>query len=180
MSLVKEKLFTVEDVYELPEGERAELIDGRFYMMAPPSRRHQEIVGELFGVIRDYIRRNNGFCKPYISPFAVFLNDDDRNYVEPDISVICDPSKLSDRGCEGAPDWVIEVVSPGSQRMDYMIKLFKYRTAGVQEYWIVDAEKNRVTVYNFSEDNIAEYTFRDKVKSGIYHDLEIDFSEIPV
>ena len=180
MSLVKEKLFTVEDVYELPEGERAELIDGRCYMMALPSRRHQEIVGELFGVIRDYIRRNNGFCKPYIAPFAVFLNDDDRNYVEPDISVICDQSKLSDRGCEGAPDWVIEVVSPGSQRMDYMIKLFKYRTAGVQEYWIVDSEKNRVTVYNFVEDNIAEYTFCDKVKSGIYHDLEIDFSEIPM
>lgn len=71
-----------------------------------------------------------------IAPFAVFLNENNKNYVEPDINVICDKNKLSDRGCEGAPDWVIEIVSPGSRRMDYAIKLFKYRSAGVQEYWI--------------------------------------------
>lgn len=178
MPLAKEKLFTVEEIYALPDGERAELIDGRFYMMAPPGRRHQEVVGELYRRISNYIKKNHGSCKPYVAPFAVFLNEDGKNYVEPDISVICDPNKLSDRGCEGAPDWVIEVVSPGSKRMDYMIKLFKYRTAGVREYWIVDTEKNRVTVYNFSEDDMAEYTFHDVVKSTLYDDLEIDFSEI--
>ena len=111
-------------------------------------------------------------------PFAVFLNADDKNYVEPDISVICDRNKLNDRGCNGAPDWMIEIVSPGSQQMDYMIKLFKYRTAGVREYWIVDKAKNRITVYNFEKDDMKEYTFTDSVKAGIYADLEIDFSKI--
>ena len=111
-------------------------------------------------------------------PFAVFLNADDKNYVEPDISVICDKNKLDDRGCNGAPDWMIEIVSLGSQRMDYMIKLFKYRTAGVREYWIVDQMKNRITVYNFEKDDMKEYTFTDSVKAGIYADLEIDFSKI--
>ena len=76
-----------------------------------------------------------------IAPFAVFLNADDKNYVEPDISVICDKSKLTDKGCNGAPDWIIEIVSSGSRRMDYYTKLFKYRTAGVREYWIVDPDK---------------------------------------
>ncbi|MDE5589145.1 MAG: Uma2 family endonuclease [Acetatifactor sp.] len=74
----------------------------------------------------------------YLAPYAVFLNADETNYVEPDISVICDKSKLDERGCNGAPDWIIEVVSPSTERMDYGIKLFKYRSAGVREYWIVN------------------------------------------
>ena len=178
MPLARENIYTIEDIYNLPEGQRAELIDGNMYMMAPPSRQHQEIAGELFGFIREYIKKNKGDCKPYIAPFAVFLNKDDKNYVEPDISVICDKNKLTDQGCLGAPDWIIEVVSPGSQRMDYMIKLFKYRTAGVREYWIVDKQKNRITVYNFQNDDVSEYTFHDLVKAGIYTDLEIDFAEL--
>ena len=76
-----------------------------------------------------YIRRNHKDCRVYAPPFAVFLNDDDYNYVEPDISVICDRSKIDTKGCHGAPDWVIEIVSPASVRMDYSIKLFKYRDA---------------------------------------------------
>lgn len=82
-----------------------------------------------------YVVQNS---KPYIAPFAVFLNEDDKTYVEPDISVICSPDKLNDKGCVGAPDWVIEIVSLGSRRMDYYAKLFKYRTAEVREYWIVE------------------------------------------
>ena len=111
--------------------------------------------------------------------FAVFLNEDDKNYVEPDISVICNPDKLDDKGCNGAPDWVIEIVSPSSQRMDYMIKLFKYRTAGVREYWIVDSLKNRITVYNFEEDTMQEYTFSEDIPAGIYQGkLTINLSNI--
>ena len=87
--------------------------------------------------------------------------------------MICDQSKLSDRGCEGAPDWVIEVVSPSSHRMDYMIKLFKYRTASVREYWIVDPGKDRVMVYNFAEDEMTEYSFHDVVKRGLNQDREM-------
>ncbi|MCD7957193.1 MAG: Uma2 family endonuclease [Lachnospiraceae bacterium] len=178
MPLPQEQIYTTEDIYGLPEGLRAELIDGRIYYMAPPARRHQRIIGELFAVIHDYIKKKGGGCEVDLAPFAVFLEDNDQNYVEPDISVICDPEKLTDKGCQGAPDWIIEVVSPASRRMDYMIKLFKYRSAGVREYWIVDPEKNRITVYDFSANEPGIYTFSDKIKVGIYPDLCIDFKEL--
>lgn len=179
-ALTQEKKYTIYDIYSLPEGERAELIDGQIYLMAPPNRRHQTIAGELFTTINNYIKLKNGICEPYIAPFAVFLNKDDTNYVEPDISVICDKSKLTDKGCLGAPDWIIEIVSAGSRRMDYFTKLFKYRTAGVKEYWIVDPEKNRILVYNFESEDIKDYTFTDSIKAGIYDDLYISFTDIDV
>ena len=174
------KEYTIDDIYALPDGQRAELIDGQMYMMAPPTRRHQRITLELSTIINNYIKDKGGSCEVDIAPFAVFLNEDDKNYVEPDISVICAPEKLTDNGCTGAPDWIIEIVSPGSRRMDYFVKLFKYRTAGVREYWIVDPEKNRVTVYLFDSDNTEEYSFSDTVKVGIYDDLEIDLSSINI
>lgn len=175
-SLQPDKKYTIQDIYDLPEGKRAELINGRLYNMAPPSRKHQRITGELFTSINNYIREQHGYCEVDIAPFAVFLMKDDLNYVEPDISVICRPENLTEKGCFGAPDWIIEVVSPGSRRMDYYIKLFKYRTAGVREYWIVDPEKDRITVYSFENEDSAEYSFEDSVKSGIFKNLEIDFS----
>lgn len=178
MPLPQERIYTIDDIYSLPEGTRAELIDGQIYYMAPPSRKHQDIAFALSRKIADYIDLKGGSCKTYLAPFAVFLNENDKNYVEPDISVICDQNKLNDRGCSGAPDWIIEVVSPGSWRMDYFIKLFKYRTAGVREYWIVDPEKNRITVYNFESEDAGEYSFEDAVQAGIYPDLVIDFREI--
>ena len=176
--LQQNKEYTIDDIYALPDGQRAELIDGQMYMMAPPTRRHQRITLELSTIINNYIKDKGGSCEVDIAPFAVFLNADDKNYVEPDISVICNPDKLTDKGCTGAPDWIIEIVSPGSRRMDYYTKLFKYRTAGVREYWIVDPEKNRITVYSFESDDTAEYTFSEAVKAGIYDDLEIDFNAI--
>ena len=180
MPLPQERLYTTDDIYTLPEGTRAELIDGRIYYMALPSRKHQDIAGELFSIIRNYIVNKGGSFKPYIAPFAVFLNADDKNYVEPDISVICDKSKLTDKGCTGAPDWIIEIVSPGSRRMDYLTKLFKYRSAGVREYWIVDPDKNRILVYNFETEDTGDYTFTDTVKAGIHPDLSIDFSQLNI
>lgn len=172
------KEYTVDDIYALPTGQRAELIDGQMYMMAPPGRKHQRIVLELSTIINNYMKRKGGACEVDIAPFAVFLNADDKNYVEPDISVICDRGKLTDKGCTGAPDWIIEIVSPGSRRMDYYTKLFKYRTAGVREYWIVDPDKNRILVYNFESEDTGDYTFSETVKAGIHHDLEIDFRSI--
>lgn len=178
MALAQNRIFTMEDIYNLPEGERAELIDGQIYMMAPPSRRHQEIIGSLYRKIADYIDMKRWACKVYLAPFAVFLNNNNVNYVEPDISIICDKNKLDDKGCNGAPDWIIEIVSPSSKRMDYYIKLFKYRTAGVREYWIVDPIREMILVYDFENDDYEQYSFSEIVKVRIYDDFEINFTTI--
>ena len=170
--------YTIEDIYSLPNGTRAELIDAQIYYMAPPNRKHQQLVNRLSQQITNYIDSKQGSCEVYPAPFAVFLNKDDTTYVEPDISVICDISKLNDRGCIGAPDWIIEIVSPSSRYMDYFTKLVKYRNAGVREYWIVDPLKNQITTYYFEDEIIEQYAFSDKVKVCIYHNFEIDFSEI--
>ena len=179
MPLPKSNTYTIDDIYALPEGQRAELIDGQIYDMAPPSPMHQELVMELSATLRDYIKKNGGPCKVYPAPFAVFLNEDDRNYVEPDISVICDPSKVDNRGYQGAPDFIIEIVSPSSQRMDYLTKLFKYRTAGVREYWIVNPLQRTVQVYSFegTEDSI-QYSFDDEITVTIYGDLKICVADL--
>ena len=108
----------------------------------------------------------------------IYLDEHTNTYVEPDISVICDPKKLDDRGCTGAPDWIVEIVSPSSKQMDYYKKLFKYRTAGVREYWVVDPDKNLILVYNFEQGTSEQYTLSDKVKAGIYENLVIDFRNI--
>ena len=178
MPLPKEELYTTDFIYNLPEGERAELIDGQIYYMAPPTFTHQRLLNKLSQQITNYIDSKKGDCEIVPAPFAVFLNKDDKTYVEPDISVICDKSKLNDKGCLGSPDWIIEIVSPASKRMDYHIKLFKYRMAGVREYWIVDVLKNRIMVHNFENETMEEYGFSDTVKAGIYEDLHIDFSSI--
>ena len=187
MPLPKSNNYTIEDIYSLPDGQRAELIDGQIYDMAPPSPFHQELVMELSATLRDYIKKNSGSCKVYPAPFAVFLNQDDHNYVEPDISVICDPNRINEKGCNGAPDFIIEIVSPSSQRMDYLTKLFKYRTAGVREYWIVDPDKKRIReywivnpmkqtiqTYFFGDvEDSNQYSFDDEISVGIYDDLKI-------
>ena len=178
MSLPKSQLYTIDDIYNLPDGERAELIDGQIYYMAPPSRMHQRISTRLASLIDQYIDEHQGSCQVYAAPFAVFLNDDSKNYVEPDISVICSPDKLTDRGCSGAPDWIIEIVSPSSRQMDYFTKLFKYRNSEVREYWIVDPSKQQILVYSFEQNTMEQYTFADTIKVGIYEDLHIDFSKL--
>lgn len=172
------RCYTIDDIYALPDGERAELIDGDLYMMSAPGMKHQYVVMELSYRIRDFIGKHNGSCQVFPAPFAVFLNADNTVYLEPDICVICDKNKLTDEGCKGAPDWVIEVVSPGSRAHDYNKKMLKYGTAGVREYWIADTEKDRIMVYSFERETMEEFSFSDKVKAGIFENLEIDFSEI--
>lgn len=179
MALLQGKIYTIEDIYSLPEGQRAELIDGQIYMMAPPNARHQDIIFSLSRKIADYIDENKGTCKIYLAPYAVFLNADDKNYVEPDISVICDKNKLDDKGCHGAPDWIVEVVSPSTQRMDYSVKLFKYRTAGVREYWIVNPLKKVVQTYSFEgEEDSNAFLFDEEIPVHIFDGLTIKISEL--
>ncbi len=148
MPMPQERTYTSEDYWNLPEGQRAELIDGRLYAMAPPNRIHQELVMEISATIHSHIKSKDGDCKVYPAPFAVNLNADDKILVEPDISVICDQNKLSDQGCKGAPDWIIEIVSPSSTRMDYSVKLFKYRTRWCSR--ILDSEPNEESRTNLS------------------------------
>ncbi len=179
MPFSKENTYTTDYIYSLPEGQRAELIDGVIYVMAPPNRLHQELVMNLSAEIREYIRKNNGFCKVYPAPFAVNLDADDKVYVEPDISVICDKSKIDNRGCNGAPDFIIEIVSLSSRKMDYTTKNALYSDAGVREYWIVDPEKQRTTIYRYEED-VAPMTlpFQQNITVGIYSDLNINIAEL--
>lgn len=169
----QEKIYTIEDIYALPEGKRAELIDGQIYYMSAPGLTHQRILGRLYQMIADYVNGHEGKCEVLPAPFAVFLKEDDINYLEPDISVICETSKLDENGCHGAPDWVIEIVSPSSRSRDYIRKMLKYGTAGVREYWIVDPEKRTVTVYNFEKDLMEQYLFQEDIPVGIYEDFTI-------
>lgn len=142
-ALRKEEICTIEDIYTLPEGERAELIDGRIYYMVPPSTRHQRILNYISTEINLYIRNNNGAYEVFPAPFAVFLDKDDKNYVEPDISVICDKDKITEKGCYGAPDW------------------------------IVDPIKNQILVYGYEQKTMEQYSFGDDVPVGIYKGFSI-------
>lgn len=180
MALAQPNIFTEEDYYRLPEDMRAELIGGQFYGMSAPSRTHQRILGYLYRIIGNHIASRNGSCEVYPAPFAVKLFEDDKTIVEPDISVICDQDKLTDKGCTGAPDWIIEIVSPGNPAYDYVRKLNLYLDAGVREYWIVDPIQKSIHVYHLVEERfkMISYTFQDEIKAGIYDDLCIDFKEL--
>lgn len=182
MEAARINFYTEEDYYNIPEDVRTELIDGQFYDMASPSRVHQEILNFLSTEINIYIRSKKGNCKVYPAPFAVKLFQDNKTVVEPDISVICDRDKLTDRGCNGAPDWIVEIISPSNPAHDYVRKLNLYADAGVREYWIVNPLEKTVFVYHLENDvfKAVSYTFEDKVKANIYDDLWIDFQELEV
>lgn len=171
---------TADDYWALPEGVSAELIDGDLWDLAAPSREHQEIAAELVTDLRLFIREHGGGCKAYQSPFAVNLFADDTTFVEPDVLAVCDRDKLSARGCEGAPDFVVEVVSPSSTGMDYVTKLSLYHEAGVREYWICDPMRRRTHVYRFDvgDDAPAIYPFGTPVPSGTFEGFSIRFADV--
>ena len=168
---------TIEDIYALPDGTRAELIDGRLYYIPTPTRTHQKITGEMYLAAAAYIKAYHKECEVYIAPFGVYLNGDDSLYVEPDLSIIRDTSRLSERGCMGAPDWIIEVVSAPSRKTDYAVKLNKYRQSGVREYWIVDPSLRTVLTYVFDDDRNVEdadlYPFEAEIESSLFEGLLI-------
>lgn len=170
-------IYTYDDILALPDGVRAELIDGRIYYMTSPSTAHQRLITKLLFAIYRHIETHKRSCEVFTAPFAVFLNGDHSTYLEPDLVVICDKDKIKPDGCYGAPDWVIEILSPSSRSLDSNIKLFKYRTAGVREYWLVDSMKELVRVYHFHPDveqqTYDEYSFSDSIPNGVYDDLLI-------
>lgn len=179
MPFWNEKDCTSKDYWNLPEGKRAELIYGKLFDIAPPNRMHQKLSAQLTKVIGQYIDMNHGDCEVYAAPFAVNLDAEDKNWVEPDISVICDKTKLTDRGCVGSPDFIIEIVSPSSRKMDYSRKNALYSDANVREYWIVDPERKTTTVYRYEEDAAPTIiAFSKDIQVGIYQELYINISAL--
>ena len=184
MALPKEERYTYADYLEWDENERIELIYGAPVMMAPPSRRHQEILTELTRQLANFLEGKK--CRVYPAPFGVrlFEQADDRpeavdTVVEPDLSVICDRDKLDDQGCKGAPDLVIEILSPSTQRHDRLTKLNLYQRAGVYEYWIVDPESRIVQVmlledglYRVADVCTAQDVIKVNTLEGCYLELE--------
>ena len=162
MALSQERTYTIDDIYALPEGQRAELIDGQMYMMAPPRTIHRRISSALHAAIYQYVKSEKGSCEVFAAPFAVFLNADDKNYVEPDISVICDKDMQS------------------GFTASEIVKQYKYRTAGVREYWIVNPMTKTVTVYDFEDESgTNQYTFDDEISVRIYRNLVLRISGLP-
>ena len=174
----KETIFTYADYLTWDEDERIELIDGEAVMMAPPSTSHQIISMEISRQLANFLEGKK--CLAIPAPFAVRLFEREgdppanvRTVVEPDISVICDRNKLDAHGCKGAPDMVIEILSPSNRRHDRLVKLDLYQRAGVREYWIVDPVKELTVVYRFEKETMEEFAFGEDVPAGIYEDLLI-------
>ena len=179
MSEQKNKEYTTDDILALPEGVRAELIDGKIYYMASSGRTHQQILAGITVQIYNYIKEHGGECQVYPAPFAVFIMNDKRNYFEPDIVVVCDPDKLDESGCHGAPDWIIEIVSPSSRTMDYYKKAGKYAEAGVREYWIVDPARKATVICRMEKgEGPVIHPFTDTLPSGVIEGLELNFQII--
>ena len=171
--------FTIEDYYALPDDKRVELIDGVFYDMAAPTVEHQLIAGSVHAQFLSYFRRKKGKCVPLVSPVDVKLDADNKTMVQPDVIVVCDKERITERVVNGGPDFVLEVVSPSSVLKDYVKKAGKYIDAGVREYWIVDPIEKRIVTFNFVEGNVPGiYPLGGKISVAIFdHDLEIDFDE---
>lgn len=170
--------YTTAEYYALPEEKRVELIDGVFYDMSAPTFVHQGIAGELYRQIANFIRENKGECIARVSPVDVRLDCNDRTMVQPDIVIVCDKSKIKRWGIMGAPDFVVEVLSPSTGRKDRHKKLAKYLNAGVREYWLIDPDKKVLFAYNFEDEEMITPMIRGlsgKVPVGIYEGrLEID------
>lgn len=174
--------YTKEDYFMIPDEFRVELIDGVIYDMTAPTTVHQFVIGEVFRLFSNYMHETKGGCIPYVSPVDVELEENDQTIVQPDIMILCkDRRKLLRKGrIYGAPDLVIEVLSPSTKKKDCTEKLHKYQQRGVREYWLIDPDEKKILVYDFSAEICPViYGFRDSIPVGIYNgDLTIDFAEI--
>ena len=180
----EETLYTYADYkeWELDEGERFELINGEAYAMSAPSTRHQAILMELASQLHFFLRGKP--CKVFPAPFDVRLfykaDESDNTVVQPDISVICDKEKLGPEGYRGAPDLVIEILSPSNTAIEMQLKMELYREAGVREYWVIDPENNVLTVYLLQGDIIytKNYKRTETVNVSVLPGLNIVLEEI--
>ena len=174
--------YTLDDYLALPDEIRVELIDGVFYDMSSPLNIHQLLAGEIYRILADYLRSKNAACLPFIAPADVQLDCDNRTILQPDVFVVCDRKKVPPRRIIGAPDLVIEILSPSTRKKDMNIKTAKYMNAGVREYWIVDPVKQKVLVYLFKDkdfDDVFLFGFDQKVPVKIFNgECSVDFADI--
>lgn len=172
--------YTTEDYYALPDDRRVELIDGVFYDMSAPGFVHQGVAGEIYYQIASFIRKRKGECVVRMAPVDVRLNCDNGTMVQPDVMIVCDRSKIKQWGIMGAPDFIVEVLSPSTRKKDSFKKLDKYMEAGVREYWMVDPKGKRLIIYDFeSELYPVVCGLSGKVPVGIYRgELEIDLDMV--
>jgi Uma2 family endonuclease len=185
-SLDLTKSYTYADYLKWTFDEAVELINGKIFRMGPASASfHQEITLNLVIIIYSVLKRKP--CKVFKAPFDVRLkrksadNEDIVDVVKPDLCVICDKSKIDSRGCNGAPDWVIEILAPGSSQKEKRFKFELYQEAGIKEYWIVEPEYKSIEVYVLQGDKfvgLAPYIDEDVVSPTIFPDLKIDLKEV--
>lgn len=186
MPLLKpEQQYSYVDYLTWPEEERWEILDGIPYMQATPTDKHQMISGELYRQFSTHLHGKS--CRIFHPPFSVILDEESnnsniRNVLEPDLTIVCDRSKLTGRGYKGGPSLIVEILSPSSVKRDKIIKLDKYEKIGVKEYWIVDPESNLVDVFILQADGrygrSEIYSSEDTIKVSIFSDLEIDLNSV--
>ena len=144
----RDKRYTINDYAALPEERRVELIDGVFYNMTAPTTFHQAAAGWIYTRFLEFVEKNRGTCYPFIAPVDVQLDQDDYTIVQPDVMILCDREKLKFNRIYGAPDFILEVLSPSTRKKDLTLKLTKYTDAGVREYWLLDPEKKQLIQYD--------------------------------
>ena len=177
----KEPLHTLDDYYALPDDQRVELIDGVFFTMDAPSVVHQMILGDLYLLFRECADRHGMPCAVFLSPCDVRLDRDNYTMVQPDLLVLCHEYDIRAKRHEGAPDLTVEILSDSTRMKDMILKLYKYQSAGVREYWIIDPKHRTVTVHYFDSEDYAPqtYDFSEKIPVGISGgECGIDFSRI--
>ena len=172
------RLYTVEDYHSWDESFRAELYEGTLIVSESPTRKHQGILIEIAAQLHNFLKGK--LCKVYPAPFSVRLSKEEESIFEPDIVVVCDESKLTERGCVGAPDLVIEILSPSTARMDKKLKYQKYQQAGVREYWIIDPELDllEVNVLRDKKYTTTIYNEEDKVTVTVLEDCVINLADV--
>lgn len=178
--------YTYADYLTWPEDERWELIDGVPYNMTPaPTPKHQEVLGELFRLLANWLKGNK--CRAYIAPFDVrlagaeMLDSEIDKVVQPDISVVCDPQKIDNRGCLGTPDMIIEILSPSTFKKDMGVKLALYESSGVKEYWVVYPLDETVMVFLLENGQYGKptvYSVPDEIPVKLFQDLTIPLESV--
>lgn len=176
----KQGEFTIEDLKNIPDERRVELIDGVIFEMEAPQTIHQTIGLELSVRLRAFIMKKGGKCVPFVAPVDVQLDCDNKTMLQPDVMVICDREKNNGKRIYGAPDFVAEVLSKSTRKKDLFIKTVKYENAGVRECWMIDPDKKQILVYDFEgEEYPVIYGFDDEIPVRIFGgEYKINFREI--